>query len=409
MESNSLPLVTVVMSTFNDEKTIENAINSIVNQTYKNIEFILINDGSRDGTLSVINKFSIDDDRIKVINQENKGLTKSLNIGIKQARGKYIARQDADDISMLTRIEKQVEYLESNSNIVLIGTNRYIINDNIKKIGKYYDDEEINKIVYLKSPFAHTSAMYRKDIFIEIGLYDESYITAQDFEAWMRFASVGKISMIDEPLVESYLSNTSISAIKSNQQCSNAFKTRMKYKNNNLLSIVKHSLYQCIVGNLPNWIFVLKRKLYNEKSTLNGDMNLKKIDKVKYLLVNLITYIFGTVMSFNKKSVFFKEYKNVNNLEASPMREYVDSYLDFYLSKFKNKTNLKILDIGCGSGFVYDRLVKHGFSGEYIGVDIYKNKDFDKNISEDLKKDILLTRLEEYEGKEKFDLIISVT
>ena len=112
--------ISVVMSVYNSEKYIIEAIESVLSQTFNDFEFIIVNDGSTDNSLSLIK--SINDPRIKIIDQENKGLSKALNIGINIAKGKYIARLDADDIALPTRFEKQYKFLENNPECVALGT-----------------------------------------------------------------------------------------------------------------------------------------------------------------------------------------------------------------------------------------------------------------------------------------------
>ena len=114
------PLVSVVLSVYNAEKHIVEAIESILTQSYKNFEFIIIDDGSTDGSLEIIKSY--DDERIILISRENKGLIASLNEGIEQAKGKYIARMDADDISLSSRFEEQVTFMEMHEEVGICGT-----------------------------------------------------------------------------------------------------------------------------------------------------------------------------------------------------------------------------------------------------------------------------------------------
>ena len=122
--------VTVLLCCYNDANYLKKSIPSILNQSFKEFEFIIIDDGSIDETELVINKYKKYDKRIKYYKQDNIGLTKSLNRGINLSKGKYIARIDADDISYESRLEKQYNYLEKNKDIVLLGAQR-IINDQI--------------------------------------------------------------------------------------------------------------------------------------------------------------------------------------------------------------------------------------------------------------------------------------
>ncbi len=260
---NKAPLVSVVMSVYNSQETLATAIESILSQTFKDFEFIIINDGSVDHTQDILNSYATKDNRIKIIDQANKGLTKSLNIGILNAKGKYIARQDDDDVSLPQRFEKQIEILETDKEVTLVGTNQYEIKEDKVSLGKYYNDEIINKIVYIYNPIAHTSAMFRKDLFIKLGMYDESFKTSQDFEAWMRLAKYGKITMLKEPLVKRYILDTSITAKKKHIQCKNSFRARFRHLEQGFLWALKASLYQCITSYLPNWVIKLKRKIFN--------------------------------------------------------------------------------------------------------------------------------------------------
>src|SRR3990172_12530717 len=116
------PVITVLMSAYNAEKYLREAIESILNQTFKDFEFIIINDCSTDKTKKIIEEYANKDARIKLINNAtNLGLTKSLNIGLKEARGEYVARLDADDVALPERLEKQYEFMNKNRDITLTG------------------------------------------------------------------------------------------------------------------------------------------------------------------------------------------------------------------------------------------------------------------------------------------------
>ncbi|MDQ1339378.1 MAG: hypothetical protein QG567_530 [Campylobacterota bacterium] len=253
------PLVSVVMSVYNGGDCVGSAIESILRQSYKNFEFIVVNDGSNDESLEILKEYAKKDSRIIIINQENIGLTKSLNKAIKSAKGKYIARQDADDISLQDRLQKQVEFLETNEGVVLLGTNQYEVFGDKEAIGRYYDDKEINKIVYIYNPFAHTSAMFRGDVFIKIGMYDENYKTSQDFEAWMRMAKEGKIAMLKEPLVKRVINPNSITKKRKKEQYLTAFKIRLRHAEVGYFAAIMASIYQAIMAHMPKWIIDLKR------------------------------------------------------------------------------------------------------------------------------------------------------
>jgi len=196
-------MISVVMSVYNGEKYLDEAIESILNQTYKDFEFIIINDGSIDKSLEIIEKYKQQDERIVLISRENKGLIASLNEGIEKARGKYIARMDADDISLPKRFEKQIELLEEN-NIDICGCHFFIVDSKGKyKAAKVVSTDVIfNKIILVRSvPFAHGSVMFRKDFIIKNSLeYGQTnYIHAEDYALWIAFANKNaKISNVDD-------------------------------------------------------------------------------------------------------------------------------------------------------------------------------------------------------------------
>ena len=115
--SENTPIISVVMPVYNNEKYLDDSIRSILNQTYNNFEFIIINDGSTDGSFTIINSYLRKDDRIILINKENTGISQSLNEGIKISKGKYIARMDGDDISAPNRLFEQLNLMDHNSEI----------------------------------------------------------------------------------------------------------------------------------------------------------------------------------------------------------------------------------------------------------------------------------------------------
>jgi glycosyltransferase involved in cell wall biosynthesis len=196
------PLVSVVMSVYNGEKYVEDAIKSILNQTYKNWELIIIDDGSSDSTKQVINRFK--DDRIKYLYHQNMGLTKSLNRGIEKSVGKYIARIDADDRALPSRLEKQVVFLESNQEYVLVSSFCYSIDMSCMRVlvtkPPINDRDCRKKLKSGSSTFMHSSVMFRRKIAQEIVKYDEKFKQAQDYRLWISLASRGKIASLAEPL-----------------------------------------------------------------------------------------------------------------------------------------------------------------------------------------------------------------
>lgn len=169
------PLVSVIIPCYNAEKYVESAVRSIMNQFYKNLEIIVTDDCSTDDTLEILQNLAKEDSRIKLYkNEANLRIVKTLNNMILQANGKYIARMDADDFSLPERIEKQVLFLEQNSDFSFCGTNVYKIDENRKIVGKSVLPEtfEDNKL-FLKfySTFYHPTVIFRSDVYKK-NLYD---------------------------------------------------------------------------------------------------------------------------------------------------------------------------------------------------------------------------------------------
>lgn len=194
------PKVSVIMSVHNGADYVEQAIESILCQTYENFEFLIINDGSTDETAEILHFYSKLDGRIKIISQDNVGLTKSLNRLFHLSRGKYVARQDADDLSMPDRLACQVNFMEQNLNVAVVGSwYRVYFTNNVfwdvclkTKHLKAYLARGINC-------FMHSSVLMRKSM-IEIfdGPYRFRY--AQDYDLWLRVSEEFKIAIIDKVL-----------------------------------------------------------------------------------------------------------------------------------------------------------------------------------------------------------------
>ncbi|MDO8610501.1 MAG: glycosyltransferase family 2 protein, partial [bacterium] len=167
------PLVSVVMPVHNAQKYIGSAIESILNQTLKDLELIIVNDCSTDKTLDIIISFSKRDARIKILNNKMRlDIAASLNKGIRTAQSNIIARMDSDDISLTNRLILQYELINSSKDIVAVGSDIIIINSTGDEIGlrKYPNSStELKNCLFKYSPFAHPVVMFRKDVFEEVG------------------------------------------------------------------------------------------------------------------------------------------------------------------------------------------------------------------------------------------------
>jgi len=197
-------MISVVMPVYDAEKYLDEAIQSILNQTYKDFEFIIINDGSTDKSLEIIEKYKEQDERITLISRENKGLISSLNEGITRSKGEYIARMDADDISAPTRFQKQIEQIEIEG-ADICGSHYHVINDNGKLIDHILTPLNNNSLIlYLifSVPFAHGATLIRRQFLLDNKLeYGQGYIYAEDKYLWIQIYNLnGKFTNVNDSL-----------------------------------------------------------------------------------------------------------------------------------------------------------------------------------------------------------------
>lgn len=191
-------LISVVMSVYNSEKYLAEAIESVLKQTHENFEFVIVNDGSTDGSLNIINKYQKVDKRIVLLNRKNnKGLPYSLNEAIEKSKGKYIARMDADDISCIERFGRQLNYLKENPEIDILGAQEINIdkNGNELSIGphKPLGYKLIKKISEFSCPLNHPTYMVKKEVYERLNGYREEFIYAQDYDFILRAIDKGFI------------------------------------------------------------------------------------------------------------------------------------------------------------------------------------------------------------------------
>lgn len=184
-------LVSVIMATYNNEREIGLAISSILLQKYEKLELIVVNDGSTDITPEIVEVFSYEDSRVKVLhNRRNCGRAASRNRAVKAAQGDLIAIMDADDIAMPGRLAKQVEYLTANPEVGMLGTWGYKIdasNNLVGVISTLTDDSDLRRqLSWARMPFIHTSMMFRRSLMVSAGLYDSRFIRAQDLHLCRR-------------------------------------------------------------------------------------------------------------------------------------------------------------------------------------------------------------------------------
>lgn len=208
------PLVSVVLPIYNAEKYLNEALQSILEQTFKAFELILIDDGSQDSSLQILK--SCVDSRIRIIqNPQNRGLIETLNLAFKEARGKYIARMDADDVSMLDRLQVQFEFLEAHPEIAVLGSSAITIDSEGQPHGTLKaptNPLEQALGVFLGEIPIHPSVMIRREaLALDERVFDPQFKHAEDFELWLRLLKKGQISNIAKPLLKYRIHDQSVS------------------------------------------------------------------------------------------------------------------------------------------------------------------------------------------------------
>jgi glycosyltransferase involved in cell wall biosynthesis len=204
MTSKKAPIVSVILPVYNAELYLKEAIGSILNQTFKDFECIIINDGSTDGSKAIIESYG--DERIIFVDQANMGLAATLNKGIRLARGKYIARQDNDDVSLHTRLQEQVKYLEDHPAVALLGTHALIIDENGRSTGRSLQPPtasyQVKFYLLFGNPFAHSSVFLRRSVLDARGLYSQGTSYFEDHNLWSRIARIADVANLPEQLIK---------------------------------------------------------------------------------------------------------------------------------------------------------------------------------------------------------------
>lgn len=204
-ETKLPPTISVLMAVYNGELWLEESIRSVLEQTFSNFEFIIINDGSEDSSVEIIESFIKKDTRILLFNKSNTGLADSLNYGMLQAKGKWVARIDADDICESNRLQEQLNFVKLNKDLVLVGSGLNIIDENGKKSKTYIyptkHSDIIRRLTKALPFFPHSSAFFKLEAALEVGAYRTEFRRSQDQDLWLRLSKKGKIMCLNKPLV----------------------------------------------------------------------------------------------------------------------------------------------------------------------------------------------------------------
>lgn len=204
MSLQGSPEVSVLLCVYNGENYLRDALDSILDQTFTNYEFIVVNDGSTDSTDEILQEYASNDMRIRLVNNEtNLGLTPSLNRGLAIARGEFIARQDADDISYPLRLERQVSWMNAHPKVGLLGTYYDVICQaglKIETVTPPVGNAQLQQSLLKGNVFGHGTVMIRRQALSSVGYYSESYLWAEDYELWLRLSEIVEIANLPETL-----------------------------------------------------------------------------------------------------------------------------------------------------------------------------------------------------------------
>lgn len=291
------PMVTVLMAVYNGEKFLKEAMESILNQTFIDFEFLIINDGSTDNSVKIIESF--DDPRIRLIhNEKNLKLIASLNKGISLARGKYIARMDSDDISMPNRLEKEVNFLENSLEYGLVGTYYTVIDGKGKEqrnVSYPSSNDLIKLFLSLNCPLVHGSIMGRCELFQQNLYGSKEYYAVEDYELWTRMAKVTKIHNIPEYLFKYRIYGESFSDSK----------TQLMY--NQTLELSKKSY----INNKSEYKNLIKKQLLEGLYTQEKEETVEYINKWLISFVKRLLYVheFSLALKLYVKAIRINKFK----------------------------------------------------------------------------------------------------
>lgn len=195
----------MLMSVYNGQAYLAEAVESILSQAFGDFEFLIIDDGSVDATAQMLAEYARRDSRVRVVTQENRGRVLSLNRGLEMVRAPLVARMDADDVSLPKRLEMQVAFLEAHPEIGLLGTAVEMIGPKNEPLGIYApecDDEVLQKTLMRFNPFRHPTIVMRKELASALGGYRNVMLDTDDYDLWLRMAEQTKIANLPDALVK---------------------------------------------------------------------------------------------------------------------------------------------------------------------------------------------------------------
>lgn len=331
---NNRPIVSVIMAVYNTEQAyLEEAIDSILQQTLTDFEFIIVDDCSTDGSVQVIREYAEKDSRIRPIyNQENLGLTKSLNVALRCANGKYIARMDADDVSLKHRFERQVSYMEQNEDVAVLGSYVFIDSEQGLINRGFNEDIEIDKIQMLfhNAGVAHPTAMIRKQFLDAHQIqYDEEIRKSQDYALWLDCVYAGgKISLLKEILFKYRIHDGQISQKKSDQDryAKMVMKKALRYFGGNYTEN-EVELHCTIAEGVPNQKAKIYAGYFSKLFDQNRKTGMYNQRIFKQQLNCMWLRLTARRLKYHKKFDFLFCFRTINCLTPGTIKAYYYTYI----------------------------------------------------------------------------------
>lgn len=337
-----IPIVSVIMSVRNGERYLSEALNSILKQTYKDFEFIIVDDASIDSTPLLLK--NITDKRVRIFtNKIKKGLTKSLNIALRVSYGEYIARMDHDDIARKDRLERQINFLNKHKEVGVVGSWVKLIDSDGRAKGLLKfptKNTVIIKKIFLYNPIRHSTVLFRRNLIKKYGVYDRNLDGAEDYDLWLRLAKHTKLANIGLPLLSYRIHQDRVSEKEEKKVLRSALKARIKaikqyhYSKQKLIYLIVPMIAYYLPGNIK-----------------------KVVNLIIYFLGNLFKRIFHflikeTIMLIQKtsslSSVAIGLVKLTGKSKEAIHPKHLITNKDWFLS-YLSKSDV-VLDIGCNNG-----------------------------------------------------------
>ena len=276
--NKSNPKVSLLMCVYNGETHLREAVESILNQTFKDFESVIVDDGSTDSSWQILSEYSAKDSRIVLIqNEVNLGLEKSLNKGLAATKGEYFARQDADDVSLSNRLQLQVDFLDNHPEVGALGTAVELINEQGNTIGKNSlptDRESLQSLLLFNNFMHHSTLMARSSLMQQLGGYDETMRYVEDYDLWWRLSCLSGLATLPNILLKRRVDDgPRISKLYREKQLHNSFEISWKAICQSLgkdLGNLNKEVYERFWWNLTQ--FIISKQDY-QKSWLDKRQN----------------------------------------------------------------------------------------------------------------------------------------